>query len=152
MSSGLVKDFSYEVSSLDSQAEASFAQRLPSPPNATSKTVPVTSVGRKISSVIQAREALPLRHSGMIGKKVELSEPKDFGSLASASYQDEDGMIAKLRKELDDSKNFQSELSVDSAELKSDLRKAYREIVSLQTNLKESQLIINELENSKKSL
>jgi chromosome segregation ATPase len=152
MSSGLVKDFSYEVSSLDSQAEASFAQRLPSPPNATSKTVPVTSVGRKISSVIQAREALPLRHSGMIGKKVELSEPKDFGSFASASYQDEDGMIAQLRKELDDSKNFQSELSVDSAELKSDLRKAYREIVSLQTNLKESQLIINELENSKKSL
>ena len=152
MSSGLVKDFSYEVSTLDSQAEASFAQRLPSPPNATSKTVPVTSVGRKISSVIQAREALPLRHSGMIGKKVELSEPKDFGSLATASYQDEDGMIAKLRKELDDSKNFQSELSADSAELKSDLRKAYREIVSLQTNLKESQLIINELENSKKSL
>jgi len=152
MSSGLVKDFSYEASTLDSQAEASFAQRLPSPPNATSKAVPVTSVARKISSVIQAREALPLRHSGMIGKKVELSEPKDFGSLASASYQDEDGMIAKLRKELDDSKNFQSELSADSAELKSDLRKAYREIVSLQTNLKESQLIINELENSKKSL
>ncbi len=152
MSSGLVKDFSYEVSTLDSQADASFDQQLPTPPNATTKTVPVTSVGRKISSVIQAREALPLRHSGMIGKKVELSEPKDFGSLASASYQDEDGMIAKLRKELDDSKNFQSELSVDSAELKSDLRKAYREIVSLQTNLKESQLIINELENSKKSL
>ena len=152
MSSGLVKDFSYEVSTLDSQAEASFAQRLPTPPNATSKTVPVTSVGRKISSVIQAREALPLRHSGMIGKKVELTQPKDFGSLATASYQDEDGMIAKLRKELDDSKNFQSELSADSAELKSDLRKAYREIVSLQTNLKESQLIINELENSKKSL
>ena len=88
----------------------------------------------------------------MIGKKVELSEPKDFGSLASSSYQDEDGIIAKLRKELDYSKNFQSELSADSAELKSDLRKAYREIVSLQTNLKESQLIINELENSKKSL
>ena len=37
MSSGLVKDFSYEVSTLDSQAEASFAQRLPTPPNATRK-------------------------------------------------------------------------------------------------------------------
>ncbi|NDH00734.1 MAG: hypothetical protein EBY43_06595, partial [Opitutae bacterium] len=152
MSSGLVKDFTYELSSLDSQVEASFAQRLPSPPNDTSQPAPVTSVGRKISSVIQAREALPLRHSGIIGKKVELSKPKDFGNLSSASYQDEEGMLAKLRKELDDSKNFQSELSADSAELKSDLRKAYREIVSLQTNLKESQLIINELENSKKSL
>ena len=107
MSSGLVKDFSYEVSTLDSQVEASFAQRLSTPPNTTSKTVPFTSVGRKISSIIQAREALPktLWHDW---KKVELSEPKDFGSLASVSYQDEDGMIAKLRKELDDSKNFQS--------------------------------------------
>jgi len=152
MSSGLVKDFTYELSTLDSQVEAIFAQRIPSPPNDTSKPAPVTSLGRKISSVIQAREALPLRHSGIIGKKVELSKPKDFGNLSSASYQDEDGMLAKLRKELDDSKNFQSELSADSAELKSDLRKAYREIVSLQTNLKESQLIINELENSKKSL
>ena len=152
MTSGLTKDFNYEFASLDGRAEQSLAQRLPVPPSSSTKAAPVTSVGRKISSVIQAREALPLRHSGIIGKNVELTEPKDFGNFSTLNETDEDGMIARLRKELDDSKNFQSELSADSAELKSDLRKAYREIVSLQTNLKESQLIINELENSKRSL
>ncbi len=152
MTSGLAKDFNYEFASLDGRAEQSLAQRLPVPPSSSTKAAPVTSVGRKISSVIQAREALPLRHSGIIGKNVELTEPKDFGNFSTLNETDEDEMIARLRKELDDSKNFQSELSADSAELKSDLRKAYREIVSLQTNLKESQLIINELENSKRSL
>ena len=152
MTSGLAKDFNYEFASLDGRAEQSLAQRLPVPPSSSTKAAPVTSVGRKISSVIQAREALPLRHSGIIGKNIELTEPKDFGNFSTLNETDEDGMIARLRKELDDSKNFQSELSADSAELKSDLRKAYREIVSLQTNLKESQLIINELENSKRSL
>ena len=41
---------------------------------------------------------------------------------------------------------------MDSAELQSDLRKAYREIVSLQANLKESQQLITELEKTKESL
>ena len=53
--------------------------------------------------------------------------------------------------ELESSKSFQTELSADSAELQSDLRKAYREIVSLQNNLSESKLMIEELENTKKS-
>jgi len=152
MSSGLNKDFSYELASLNEQAEQTFAQNLPVPPLQTSKVQPTTSIGKKISSVIQAREAIPLRNSKITGIQVQASTPNQFGKLSPQSFDDGDGVIARLRKELDDSKNFQTELSADSAELKSDLRKAYREIVSLQTNLKESQLIINELENSKRSL
>ena len=153
MSSGLSKDFSYELSSLNNQVDESLAQNLPSPPDQTTKVQPTTSLGRKISSVIKAREALPLRHSKKIGNnKVELSATNQFGGFSPNTPEDEDGIIAQLRKELDDSKNFQTELSADSAELKSDLRKAYREIVSLQTNIKESQMIIDELKNSKKSL
>lgn len=152
MASGLKKDFSYELSSLNDQVDTEFAQNLPTPPDQTSKVQPTTSLGRKISSVIQAREALPLRHSDKIGKKVQLSSTNQFGNLSPNSNMDEDVVIARLRKELDDSKSFQTELSADSAELKSDLRKAYREIVSLQTNVKESQMIIKELENSKQSL
>ena len=75
-----------------------------------------------------------------------------MGNYLAQVLVDEDDLITKLRRELDDSKNFQTELSADSAELKSDLRKAYREIVSLQTNLKESKMIVDELENSKRSL
>ncbi|MEK9773541.1 MAG: hypothetical protein VW576_08230, partial [Opitutae bacterium] len=152
MASGLSKDFSYEIASLDAQADEKLAQNLPAPPEKTTKVQPTTSLGRKISSVIQAREALPLRHSQKIGNKVQQSTPSQFGNLSPNSNADDDGVLARLRKELDDSKSFQTELSADSAELKSDLRKAYREIVSLQTNLKESQLIIDELENAKKSL
>ena len=152
MVSGLSKDFRYEIASLSTQADEKFAQTLPAPPQQTTKVQPTTSLGRKISSVIQAREALPLRHSKKIGNNVNQSTPNQFGNLSPSSYADEDGVIARLKKELDDSKSFQTELSADSAELKSDLRKAYREIVSLQTNLKESQMIIDELDNAKKSL
>ena len=83
--------------------------------------------------------------------KLPLPDSATFAQ-STVNSDGDDGIIAQLRKELDNSKNFQTELSADSAELKSDLRKAYREIVSLQTNLKESQLIINELENAKRSL
>lgn len=153
MTSGLNKDFTYEFASMNEQVEQKFALNLPAPPKKTSKLQPTTSVGRKISSVIQAREAIPLRQSTKIEKNVNLStNANQFGNLSPNAFEDEDGVIAQLRRELDDSKNFQTELSADSAELKSDLRKAYREIVSLQTNLKESQMIIDELENSKRSL
>ena len=115
------------------------------------KPTPTSSLGRKISSVIRANEPLPLRQSFIPKNNASLPDSATFAQTTVNSDGD-DGIIAQLRKELDNSKNFQTELSADSAELKSDLRKAYREIVSLQTNLKESKLIINELENAKRSL
>ena len=152
MSSGMSKDLNYEVSLLTDQVDEKVLSSAPVPPVQTARAKPTTSLGRKISSVIQAREALPLRHSNTLGSNINLSKTPEFGKLSSPSPGDEDDLITKLRRELDDSKNFQTELSADSAELKSDLRKAYREIVSLQTNLKESKMIVDELENSKRSL
>ena len=152
MSSGMSKDLNYEVSLLTDQVDEKVLSSAPIPPVQTARAKPTTSLGRKISSVIQAREALPLRHSNTLGSNINLSKTSEFGKLSSPSPGDEDDLITKLRRELDDSKNFQTELSADSAELKSDLRKAYREIVSLQTNLKESKMIVDELENSKRSL
>ena len=61
-------------------------------------------------------------------------------------------VINRLKSELAVSKSVQTELSADTADLQGDLRKAYREIVSLQNNLKESQLIVQELETTKNSL
>ena len=121
MTSGLRKDFSYELSSLNEQIDTKFVQNPPSPPDQTRKVQPTTSLGRKISSVIQAREALPLRNSNRIGEKAQLSS-NQFGNLSPNSNIDDDDVIARLRKELDDSKSFQTELSADSAELKSDLQ------------------------------
>ena len=152
MSSGMSKDLNYEVSLLTDQVDEKVLSSAPVPPVQTARAKPTTSLGRKISSVIQAREALPLRHSNTLGSNINLSKTPEFGKLSSPSPGDEDDLITKLRRELDDSRNFQTELSADSAELKSDLRKAYREIVSLQTNLKESKMIVDELENSKRSL
>ena len=152
MSSGLSKDFSYEASVLSSQLDKQFATIALAPPVKSTRERPTTSLGRKISSVIQAREALPLGNSNPVSNKINLTSSPQFGKLSTPSIADEDDLISKLRKELNDSKNFQTELSADSSELKSDLRKAYREIVSLQTNLKESKMIVEELENSKRSL
>jgi chromosome segregation ATPase len=152
MSSGLSKDFSYEVSTLSTQLDEQLARIALTPPVKSTRERPTTSLGRKISSIIQAHEALPLRNSNAENNKIILTSPEKFGKLSTPSIADEDDLISKLRKELNDSKDFQTELSADSSELKSDLRKAYREIVSLQTNLKESKMIVEELENSKRSL
>ena len=47
---------------------------------------------------------------------------------------------------------MQTELSEDTATMQTDLRKAYREIVSLQANLKESQMMVEELERTRNSI
>ena len=61
-------------------------------------------------------------------------------------------MIRKLKAELENSKSVQTELSTDTANLQSDLRRAYREIVSLQSSLRESEMMVDELEKTKDSL
>jgi len=61
-------------------------------------------------------------------------------------------VIRRLKNELAASKSVQTELSADTAGLQGDLRKAYREIVSLQANLNESQMMVDELDKSRQSL
>jgi chromosome segregation ATPase len=60
--------------------------------------------------------------------------------------------IRRLKNELAASKSIQTELSADTAGLQGDLRKAYREIVTLQSTLNESQMMVEELDKSRNSL
>ena len=61
-------------------------------------------------------------------------------------------VISRLKSELAVSKSVQTELSVDTADMQSDLRKAYREIVSLRSRLGESEQLSDELAKSRDSL
>ncbi len=151
MASGLSKDFTYETASLRNQLSVKSDRPNLAPPSDNVPPQPTTSLGKKISSIIHGNEDLSQLKSSSLRNQVNVSKSAEFSGSSTQPLPDEDGIIAQLRKELNDSKSFQTELSADSSELKSDLRKAYREIVSLQTNLKESQLIINELEKYRKS-
>ena len=112
---------------------------------------PVTETGRNLSAVIQATEAVPLNGDSRFGSSIK----RESGEVLSANQLNSDmsdDMIRKLKVELENSKTMQTELSTDTANLQSDLRKAYREIVSLQSNLRESEMMVDELEKTKDSL
>lgn len=112
---------------------------------------PVTETGRNLSAVIQATEAVPLNGDSRFGSVIK----RESGEVLSANQLNSDmsdDMIRKLKMELENSKSMQTELSTDTANLQSDLRKAYREIVSLQSNLRESEMMVDELEKTKDSL
>ena len=112
---------------------------------------PVTETGRNLSAVIQATEAVPLNGDRRFGSSIN----RESGEVLSANQLNSDmseDMIRKLKVELENSKSMQTELSSDTANLQSDLRKAYREIVSLQTSLRESEMMVDELEKTKDSL
>jgi chromosome segregation ATPase len=112
---------------------------------------PVTETGRNLSAVIQATEAVPLNGDRRFGSSIN----RESGEVLSANQLNSDmsdDMIRKLKMELENSKSMQTELSTDTANLQSDLRKAYREIVSLQTSLRESEIMVDELEKTKDSL
>lgn len=112
---------------------------------------PVTETGRNLSAVIQATEAVPLNGDSRFGSEIK----RESGEVLSANQLNSDmsdDMIRKLKMELENSKSMQTELSTDTANLQSDLRKAYREIVSLQSNLRESEMMVDELEKTKDSL
>ena len=77
-----------------------------------------------------------------------------FGASPVPGGIDSDSIdtINRLKNELAASKSVQTELSADTAGLQGDLRKAYREIVTLQANLQDTQMLVNELETSRNSL
>ena len=116
----------------------------------SSSPSPSTDTGRNLASVIQAKEAKPLN-----GERFGSSIHRESGDVLSANQarpDSSDDMIRKLKAELENSKSVQTELSTDTANLQSDLRRAYREIVSLQSSLRESEMMVDELEKTKDSL
>ena len=83
-----------------------------------------------------------------------LSEGADIGSArqTAAGQRSSASSIEELRAKLASSHNLQVALSEDTEKLQSDLRRAYREIVSLQTSVKESERLVGELEESRMAL
>jgi chromosome segregation ATPase len=167
MVDGVIEDFVFETDNILSKLEHTPSIALPPSNEPKTREInivkrsdqapsaqPTTSIGRRIAAVIQADQ--PMAFGSSFSEKADLSSI-DGNKQNSAKFSldggnlSADDTILMLRQELVNSRNLQSELSVDSASLKADLRKAYREIVALQNNLTESQAIINELEESKQS-
>lgn len=152
---GALSDYNFKLDEASSQVDELLAQAVPEPPSQKTVANPRTQIGRRVADVIKADSALPTgRGSRFSGIVQGGGQGNSFGLLneSTGGVVDEDQMINQLKTQLESSKLVQTELSADSIELKSDLRKAYKEIVSLQTNLKESKLIIEELERAKNSL
>ena len=155
MLDGISKDFVYELSTLNTIVNNIAVSEVPEPPSVDeAKPVVVSDLSAKnrIFNGLQIVEN-PAHSKSRLEASIQPTNPKLqlSGNSPKPDVQDV-SMIEKLRSELESSKTVQTELSKDSADLNSDLRKAYREIVSLQTNLKESQLLIQELEKNKQSL
>ena len=83
-----------------------------------------------------------------------LAEGVDIGSArqTTSDRRSSASSLEELRSKLASSHNLQVALSEDTEMLQSDLRRAYREIVSLQTSVKESERLVSELEESRMAL
>jgi len=125
---------------------------VPSPPSVSGpRRVSSTQVGQ-VADAIKSKEAVPLRSSNRFSPAIDSDAAFVQVPNSSPKSSEPTEVINRLKSELAVSKSVQTELSADTADLQGDLRKAYREIVSLQNNLKESQLIVQELETTKNSL
>lgn len=83
-----------------------------------------------------------------------LAEGVDIGSArqTASDRRSSASSLEGLRTKLASSHNLQVALSEDTEMLQSDLRRAYREIVSLQTSVNESERLVSELEESRMAL
>ena len=141
---------SYSVIQIESNELV--VKAVPSPPSVSSpRTVPSTQ-NAQVANAIKAKEAVPLRSSNRFSPAIDSDAAFVQVQKSSPKSSEPTEVINRLKSELAASKSVQTELSADTADLQGDLRKAYREIVSLQNNLKESQLIVQELETTKNSL
>ena len=141
------QDLRSGLNTLVADSDELLASAMPAAPvQAKPAPLPSTQTGRGVVAAIQSNEAVPLPTADRFGPTIE-------SSVAQVGQEPgSDEMIQRLQIELAASKSVQTELSADTSDLQSDLRKAYREIVSLQANLKESQMMVEELERTRKSL
>ena len=141
------QDLRSGLNTLSADSDDLLASAVPTAPvQAKPAPVPSTQTARGVVAAIQSNEAVPLSTADRFGPTIE-SSVAEVGQEAGS-----DEMIQRLQIELAASKSVQTELSADTSDLQGDLRKAYREIVSLQANLKESQMMVEELERTRKSL
>lgn len=144
-------DAKFGMQSLVKESEDFMARIAPTPP-VPQPIAPKTSVGRNVASVIQSKEAMSLSSSDRFSPSITASPNILTKPLPVSTISGNGTQISKLESELAASKNLQTELSEDTAQMQIELRRAYRDIVSLKSNLDESQQMVQALERSKNAL
>ena len=138
-------------SNIQKESDRLVAKALPDAP-VSSELPRYSSKAEQVTNAINAKEAVTLDGSRRFSPSIDTSAGSVLANSQQRNAEEASEVINRLKSELAVSKSVQSELSADTSDLQGDLRKAYREIVSLQNNLKESELIIRELEETKNSL
>lgn len=144
-------DAKFGMQSLVKESEDLMARTTPIPPN-LQQVIPQTSVGRNVASVIQSKEAVSLSSSDRFSPSITAGSNILTRPLPVSPSTTNGSKISKLESELAASKDIQTELSEDTAQMQIELRRAYRDIVSLKSNLEESQQMVDALERSKNAL
>ncbi len=151
LSDNAVSEAIRDYSNVQAESDRLAIQAVPILPVASS-VAQYSSTGRQVANAITSKEAVALGGSSRFAPSISTNAGTVEGSRRDSSSMETADVINRLKSELAVSKSVQTELSADTTDLQGDLRKAYREIVSLQNNLKESQMIVEELEETKNSL
>mgnify|MGYP001280795003 FL=1 len=144
-------DANYGMQSLIKESEDFISRSAPKPPS-VENTRPKTSIGRNVATVIGSTEAMPLSSTDRFRPSISAGSDILTKPIPSSGSGIAGSKISKLESELAASKNIQTELSEDTAQMQIELRRAYRDIVSLKSNLEESEQMVTALERSKNAL
>ena len=152
LSRNAVSEAIQSYSNIQAESNLLAIRAVPTAPKTSNGGSAYSPKAQQVANVIKAKEAVALGSSGRFSPSINT----DAGFVQVRSEQnngyESSEIIDRLKTELATSKSVQSELSADTADMQGDLRKAYREIVSLQNNLKETQMLARSLEESKNSL
>lgn len=144
-------DANFGMQSLIKESEDFISRSAPKPPS-VENTRPKTSIGRNVATVIGSTEAMPLSSTDRFRPSISAGSDILTKPIPSSGSGIAGSKISKLESELAASKNIQTELSEDTAQMQIELRRAYRDIVSLKSNLEESEQMVTALERSKNAL
>ena len=152
LSKNAISDATNAFSIIQTESNRLAVKAVPTIPKNSTPSNNYSPIAKQVANVINAKEAVPLSGSSRFSPSINT----DAGLVKERGEEnlnrDSSEIINRLKSELAVSKSVQNELSADTSDLQGDLRKAYREIVSLQANLKETQMLARELEQSKNSL
>ncbi len=152
LSKNAITDASKAFTIIQNESNRLAIKAVPTVPTGSPPSTSYSPKVNQVANVINAKEAVPLGGTSRFSASINT----DAGFVQARGDEKGNGessqIINRLKSELAVSKSVQNELSADTSDLQGDLRKAYREIVSLQANLKETQMLARELEQSKNSL
>ena len=152
LSNSLIGDVTRSYGEVESESGMLAQKAIPNAPSIGKGGASFSTKAEEISRAINSTEAIPLDGASRFAPSISTDAGVVSKNKLENTNAESSEIINKLRSELAASKSVQSELSADTADLQGDLRKAYREIVSLQTSLQETQMLAKELQDSKNSL